>query len=464
MFNLGLFENAYTNPQYAKEFVGSRALQNRAQELGHIGSAVMIKNKDNVLPLKTSETKKPTVYIPLNANNTAVVSLDIARRYYHVPDEIITAVAEGRQLTSAENASAVAKSDFALIKLSTPSPGHNGTPAQNLMYSPYTAQWQRQISLGYDWVHADSSMVRFGEGENPDILAGDYMTNRSIRNGLTHDGVPASLQIINKTVAAMGNKPVVFALSMTNPMVVSDFEPYTDAIIVGGSISDVAIFELISGNFEPNGLLSVNFPMNMETVELAYEDSGHDMVPYIDETGNRYTFGFGMNWSGRINDARTAKYVQERSYPLSEKRGLEDYLGRALKLDAADDNETINATLAATLTTGEAVYANPKATQAEVNAAAEALRDIIRVLPEIKITVLTNKSSGVATDIEVVATAVTFTPKNAIVLTLKDIDGNVIDVAAADQNGKATLKSKGLNLKGYTITAKSGEFTGIAKL
>ena len=469
MINLGLFESAYTNPQYAKEFVGSRELQNKAQEHGHIGAAVMIKNKGNVLPLKASGTQKPTVYIPMiptiDRNNditgwTSAVSAVIAQRYYNVPGEIITAVAENRQLTPAEKSSAIAKSDFALIKLNTPTPGNSGTPAQNLMYSPYTAQWQRQISFGYDWVHADGSMVKFGAGETPDILAGDYMTNRSIRNGLTHNGIPTSLNTINETVAAMGNKPVIFVLSMTNPMVVSDFEPYVDAIIVGGGISDVAVLELISGHYEPNGLLSVNFPMNMETVELAYEDSGHDMIPYLDEMGNRYIFGFGLNWSGKISDARTAEYVKERNYALSEKRGLDDYIKRAKKLNPADYDAATKTKIASALTAGETVYANAKATQTEVNDAAERLRSIIRTLPEIKITVLTNSSRQTVTNIEVVATAVTFTPKNTIVLTLKDKDGNVMDVAAVDPNGKATLKAKGLNIKGYTINAKSGEFTG----
>ena len=477
MFNLGLFESAYTNPQYAKEFVGSKELQDKAQEEGHIASAVMLKNKDNVLPIKTDGAKKLTVYLPVNKhaapgrgyntlamaeNYSSGMDLNVVQRYYNVPEEILRAVSENRALTAAERASAVAQSDFALMKLNSPRPPNNGEQPQNLMFRPYTAEWQRQISLGYDWIHADDSMVQFGKGETPNILAGDHKSNRSIRNGRTHDGVPVSLAVINETVAAMGSKPIVFALSMTNPMVVSDFEPYVSAIIVGGGISDVAILELISGNREPNGLLSVNFPMNMETVELANEDSGHDMVPYLDETGNRYTFGFGLNRSGKISDHRTDYYAKEilsREYPISEKRGLEDYIQRAKRLDATDYDKAVNEALALAISAGDAVYANAKASQTEVNAAAEVLRGIIRKLPEIKITLINGQTEN-ATNIEVIATAVTFTPKNTIVLTLKDSGGNVIDVVAADANGKAKLKTNGLNLNKYTITAKSGGFSG----
>ena len=48
--------------------------------------------------------------------------------------------------------------------------------------------------------------------------------------------------------------------------------------------------------------------MNMRTVEEQYEDTPHDMIPYMDAVGNRYDFAFGMDWDGVINDARTQKY------------------------------------------------------------------------------------------------------------------------------------------------------------
>lgn len=467
MMNLGLFENAYTDPDYAKEFCGSRELQEAAQE-GHVSSAAMIKNKNNLLPLEGDGVTKPTVFIPLNASNNALVNLTIAERYFDIPEEITTAVAERRALTLLETQSAVEKSDFALIKLTSPTPanGPTNSAAQNLMYSPYTAQWQREISLGYDWVKADGSYVRTGAGEVPDILNGDQKSNRSVYNGTTHPGVPASLSIINNTVAAMGDKPIVFALGMTNPMVVSDFEPYCDAIIVGGgsSFSDNAILDIVSGAYEPNGLLSVNLPMNMETVELAYEDTDHDMVPYIDSEGSRYTFGYGLNWSGRINDARTAKYVKEREYPLAEKRGLEDYIGRALKLDLADYDASTRMNISSALTIANAVNIDKNATQERINNAAEALRSIIRSLPEIKIDVVSSLADAANGTIRVNASAVTFTPRNTIVVTLSDGDDNTLAVAAADDNGNARLDTGNLAPGTYVITAKSGEFTGSTEL
>ena len=52
----------------------------------------------------------------------------------------------------------------------------------------------------------------------------------------------------------------------------------------------------------------MQFPIDMKTVEQQFEDTPHDMTPYLDACGNRYDFAFGMNWSGVINDARVKKY------------------------------------------------------------------------------------------------------------------------------------------------------------
>ncbi|WP_300703551.1 hypothetical protein [Bacteroides sp.] len=38
------------------------------------------------------------------------------------------------------------------------------------------------------------------------------------------------------------------------------------------------------------------------------EDTPRDMRCYQDIDGNVYDFAYGLNWSGVINDERTAKY------------------------------------------------------------------------------------------------------------------------------------------------------------
>jgi beta-glucosidase len=45
------------------------------------------------------------------------------------------------------------------------------------------------------------------------------------------------------------------------------------------------------------------------------------MVCYVDQDGHTYDFGFGMNWKGVIQDARTAKYVNQVAKPSISVRG-----------------------------------------------------------------------------------------------------------------------------------------------
>ncbi|WP_158614837.1 MULTISPECIES: hypothetical protein [Flavobacterium] len=50
----------------------------------------------------------------------------------------------------------------------------------------------------------------------------------------------------------------------------------------------------------------------MTTVEKQLEDVPLDMIPYTDASGNVNDFGFGLNWKGVINNARTAKYSAKK--------------------------------------------------------------------------------------------------------------------------------------------------------
>jgi beta-glucosidase len=46
-------------------------------------------------------------------------------------------------------------------------------------------------------------------------------------------------------------------------------------------------------------------------VETQKEDVPFDMVCHTDSEGNIYDFGFGLNWSGVIKDARVDKYAKK---------------------------------------------------------------------------------------------------------------------------------------------------------
>ena len=109
-------------------------------------------------------------------------------------------------------------------------------------------------------------------------------------------------------------KKVIVALDMSNPMIFTEFESKVDAILIGfggdrsDRVPDKAFLEVITGQVEPSGLLPLQMPANMETVEAQFEDVPRDMKCHVDSNGNTYDFAFGLNWSGIIKDHRTAKY------------------------------------------------------------------------------------------------------------------------------------------------------------
>ena len=71
-----------------------------------------------------------------------------------------------------------------------------------------------------------------------------------------------------------------------------------------------AVLDVIVGRFSPVGLLPIQMPADMKTVEEQQEDVAFDMICYRDSEGHVYDFGFGMNFDGVISDERTRKYVK----------------------------------------------------------------------------------------------------------------------------------------------------------
>jgi len=79
-------------------------------------------------------------------------------------------------------------------------------------------------------------------------------------------------------------------------------------LLVNFGVQDQAILDVITGKYEPTGLLPLQIPADMTTVEIQNEDIPFDMIPHADSEGNVYDFSYGLNWNGSINDSRNKKY------------------------------------------------------------------------------------------------------------------------------------------------------------
>ena len=116
------------------------------------------------------------------------------------------------------------------------------------------------------------------------------------------------LDLVIRTKEQMKGKPVIVSVTVKNPLVFRELEPYADAILVEFGVSPDAVLEVITGKYEPTGLLPLQMPADMDTVEEQDEDRAFDMRVYIDSEGHAYDFAYGMNYSGVISDERTKEY------------------------------------------------------------------------------------------------------------------------------------------------------------
>ena len=159
----------------------------------------------------------------------------------------------------------------------------------SLQYRPYTSTLAREVSIAGGDPLEDSN-------------------NRTYRGKTSYTSNESDLGIILETKEAMGDKPVIVSINMTNPTVVGEFENKVDSILADFGSQTQSIMDIICGKFNPSGLLPFNIPLNMEAVEKQLEDVPHDIDVYVDEENHGYCFSYGMNFDGVINDERVKKY------------------------------------------------------------------------------------------------------------------------------------------------------------
>jgi beta-glucosidase len=136
----------------------------------------------------------------------------------------------------------------------------------------------------------------------------EKFTNRSFKGKTVKTYNRDDMPLVTNTKKEMGEKPVIVVLETGRPVVLSEIEPFADAILVSFNVQHQALLDIISGKAEPSALLPMQMPADMKTVEEQLEDVPRDMRCYQDADGHTYDFAFGMNWQGVINDERVKKY------------------------------------------------------------------------------------------------------------------------------------------------------------
>lgn len=285
IFRVGLFENPYLVPEESSEIVGNPDFMQQGYET-QLNSIVMLKNSENVLPVED----QLTVYVP---NRTRPQSSNFIGMPIPAVDELpVSEEILGEYYNLTDNPD---EADFAIAFIESPNAGR-GYDSENAEYIPISLQYRPYSAT---------------EARDPSLAGGDPLEdsdNRSYRGQTVETVNESDLDRVVETREAMGDKPLIVAINVSNPMVFSEFEEIVDGIIVHFGVQDQALLDVISGIHEPSALLPLQMPADMETVENQAEDTPHDMETYVDSEGNNYDFGFGLNWDGVISDERVNTY------------------------------------------------------------------------------------------------------------------------------------------------------------
>ena len=317
-----LMENPFLDMDESKGRVASQDKVDAGYQ-AQLDSVVMVKNVNETIKAADVELdyKDKVVYIPSSINygfdgwfgpaetqTGSTMNLDLAKSYFK---EVVT----DTEITNDEGevigyeTPDLSEVDMAIVGMRSINNGSNFTSAGlkdgkyyplSLQYRPYTADGEnvRQTSISGDTLEDGTIENRSYYGETS-IIGNEYDLDTFLN---TVEAVEAAESAAGKEI------PVIVAMKAKNPVIMSEFEEKADAIVVGFSISDNALFDVILGKQEPQGLLPVQFPKDMDTVEAQFEDVAHDMEVYTDSQGNQYDFAFGLNYSGVIQDERTEKY------------------------------------------------------------------------------------------------------------------------------------------------------------
>lgn len=290
IFRVGLFENPYLNIEETKKVVGNPEYMKAGFE-AQLKSVVMLKNRDKVLPLK----KGLKVYIP---KRYVAPGRDwfgnVSPERWEMPVNVKVA---GSFFEVTENPD---DADVALVFIQSPS-GMTG----------YDVVDREKGGTGYVPISLQYSSYTANDARDPSIAGGspfEDFVNRGYKGKTVTASNISDMEIVQETRRIMNGKPVVTLISTSNPMVMSEIEPFSDALLLHFQVQDQALMNILTGENEPTALLPMQMPVNMAVVESQFEDVPQDMQVYTDSEGNPYDFAFGMNWSGVIKDERVARY------------------------------------------------------------------------------------------------------------------------------------------------------------
>ena len=269
---LGTIGNAESNPytNIKPDVINSKKHKNLAKEVA-VKSIVLLKNKNNLLPLKKDIN---TLFItgPNAANTNTLLA-----NYHGLSSEIVTPI-EG------------------IVKKIS-----NGTMVRYKMgvgindEQTNRTEWSASLAGNSDVTIAVMGISALIEGEEGAAISSNANGDRS------EIDLPKSQVDYIKTLRdKAGSKPIILVVNSGSALNLTEVEPYVDAILFAwylGEQGGNAIAEIIFGDANPSGKLPFTIPRSSDQMpdykSYSMKNRTYRYIQYIP----MYPFGFGLSYS-----------------------------------------------------------------------------------------------------------------------------------------------------------------------
>ena len=279
-FKMGLFDDPYVDPDEAARVVGCPKHRELALQAAR-ETITLLKNENQLLPLNPAKLKTIAVVGP-NANRSLLGG------YSGVPKNDVTVLAGIKARLGA--AVKVVYAEGCKITI-------GGSWQQDDVVPADAAEDRRQIA----------EAVRAAQGADIVIVAlgGNEQTSREAWS-LKHMGDRTSLELIGRQNELVGallatGKPVVALLFNGRPLAINLVSQQVPAVLECwylGQECGRAVAEVLFGDFNPGGKLSISIPRSVGQIPVFYNHKPSARRGFLwDESSPLYPFGFGLSYT-----------------------------------------------------------------------------------------------------------------------------------------------------------------------
>ncbi len=286
-FAVGLFENSTADAAKAVEVANLDSTKALARETAQ-KSIVLLKNKDNILPLDIAQQKTIAVIGP-HSDDTRLggYSGDPVYRVsvlegikQHVGDSVEVLHAKGCSLTTNEG-----------------SPRHAWDKVRMQEY-PSADDTAAKISEAVELAKR-SDLVVLVLGEN-ELICREAWAADHIGDRVSLDLFGAQNQLAD-SIFKLG-KPVVVYLMNGRPLAIPHIVEKADAVLEGwyaGQETGNAVADILFGNINPSGKLTMTIPRHVGQVPIYYnhKPSGRGFSYMDSDNSPLFPFGFGLSYT-----------------------------------------------------------------------------------------------------------------------------------------------------------------------